>query len=151
MAILSYRSNESVERVEQYLSHVLWSSLGSVYLSFHEKFEALLPHLRYEELRSYCGYDDNVMELVPTDISKADNALMEDYARKLICLAKIKGNARRRNTSIGEFTVIARNSITFMDSAKNSIIINIVIRSAVNVKISTNISLILQMNSEVVL
>lgn len=118
MAILSYRSNESVERVEQYLSHVLWSSLGSVYLSFHEKFEALLPHLRYEELRSYCGYDDNVMELVPTDISKADNALMEDYARKLICLAKIKGNARRRNTSIGEFTVIARNSITFMDSAK---------------------------------
>lgn len=87
------------------------------------------------------------MELVPTDISKADNALMEDYARKLICLAKIKGNARRRNT----FTVIARNSIAFMDSAKNCIIIPIVIRLAVNVRISINISLILQMNSEIVL
>lgn len=118
MAVLSYRLNEPAGNVERYLSHVSWSSLGVVYLGLHEEFKALLPRLRYEELRAYCGYDDKVTELISTDTSKADNALMEDYVRRLLCLAKIKGMARIGKASVGEFTIMVGNFIGFMDSAK---------------------------------
>lgn len=121
MAISYMKLGHSIEDIRMYLDKVEWSSLGSFYLSgFRESFDKILPHLRYLELRSLCGFDDRISELVVPDKSKADNAMMEDYARKLFCLAKIKGFANAKKATLKDLTDLLVSLLPFLDDVKRN-------------------------------
>ena len=51
------------------------------------------PRIAYVKLRAAVGFDDKITDLVPTDSSNTDNALMEQYVRKVFYLAKLCGRA----------------------------------------------------------
>ena len=60
-------------------------------------FYQFKKHIRYITLRSYLGYDDDMLSLVPNDTSHPDNDLMISYARKVFTLAKLGGKALRED------------------------------------------------------
>ena len=114
MARLCHTLGKSVEDIEYYLSHVTWAYLDSMDLKgFEYKFEKLRPHLKYAELRAFCGYDDKITDLVPSDTSDPDNALMEEYARKLLYLAKLKGKVPARKAMEYELLSVLDNYLCF--------------------------------------
>lgn len=119
MARLCHTLGKSVEDIEYYLSHVTWAYLDSMDLKgFEDKFEKLRPHLKYAELRAFCGYDDKITDLVPSDTSDPDNALMEEYARKLLYLAKLKGKVPAGKAMEYELLSVLDNYLTYFDRTK---------------------------------
>jgi hypothetical protein len=119
MSMLTHTLGKSVEVVDFYLSQVIWSKLGPMDLKgFEDKIEKLRPHLKYVELRAFCGYDDKVTDLVPSDTSDSDNALMEEFVRKLLCLAKLKGQAKVCKATGYELLSLLENYLYFFDRAK---------------------------------
>ena len=119
MARLCHTLGKSVEDIEYYLSHVTWAYLDSMDLKgFDDKFEKLRPHLKYAELRAFCGYDDKITDLVPSDTSDPDNALMEEYARKLLYLAKLKGKVPAGKAMEYELLSVLDNYLTYFDRTK---------------------------------
>lgn len=96
MAILSQRANMPNEVLDSYLCNVNWENLGSYYINDYESnFSQFKKHIRYITLRSYLGYDDDMLSLVPDDNSHQDNGLMISYVRKVFTLAKLGGKAKR--------------------------------------------------------
>lgn len=121
MAIVCMKTNHPIDEIKEYLDRVSWTSLGSFYLNgSDDKFNKILPHLRYLELRALCGFDDIVSELVVADAEDSDSTVMEDYARKLFCLAKIKGYARAKKATLKELMDLLSILLPFLDKVKNN-------------------------------
>ena len=98
MASLSQRANMPNEVIDSYLCNVIWENLGSYYINdYQSNFSQFKKHIRYITLRSYLGYDDDMLSLVPNDTSHPDNDLMISYARKVFTLAKLGGKALRED------------------------------------------------------
>ena len=98
MAILSQRANMPKEVLDSYLCNVIWENLGSYYINDYESnFSQFKKHIQYITLRSYLGYDDDMLSLVPDDNSHQDNGLIISYVRKVFTLAKLGGKAKRGN------------------------------------------------------
>ena len=96
MAILSQQANMPNEVLDSYLCNVIWENLGSYYINdYDSNFFQFKKHIRYISLRSYLGYNDDMLSLVPDDNSHQDNGLMISYVRKILTLAKLEGNAKR--------------------------------------------------------
>lgn len=96
MAILGQRVNMPNKILASYLCNVSWEKLGSYFINDYESnFSQFKGHIKYITLRSYLGYDDDLLSLVPDDNSHQDNELMISYVRKVLTLAKLEGKAKR--------------------------------------------------------
>lgn len=121
MATLSCRANMPNEVIDFYLSNVIWENLGSYYINNYESnFSQFKEHIRYITLRSYLGYDDDMLSLVPDDNSHQDNGLMISYVRKVFTLAKMGGKAKRGDKDEAQFLGVVTPYMQSFDAYKFS-------------------------------
>lgn len=121
MAILSLRANMPNEVLASYLCNVIWENLGSYYINDYESnFSQFNKHIRYITLRSYLGYDDDLLSLVPDDNSHQDNGLMISYLRKVFTLAKLGGKAKRGDKDEAQLLGVAMPYMQSFDAYKFS-------------------------------
>lgn len=121
MAILSLQANMPNEVLASYLCNVIWENLGSYYINDYESnFSQFNKHIRYITLRSYLGYDDDLLSLVPDDNSHQDNGLMISYLRKLFTLAKLGGKAKRGDKDEAQLLGVAMPYMQSFDAYKFS-------------------------------
>lgn len=121
MAILSLQANMPNEVLASYLCNVIWENLGSYYINDYESnFSQFNKHIRYITLRSYLGYDDDLLSLVPDDNSHQDNGLMISYLRKVFTLAKLGGKAKRGDKDEAQLLGVAMPYMQSFDAYKFS-------------------------------
>ena len=121
MATLSWRANMPNEVLASYLCNVIWENLGSYYINDYESnFSQFKKHIRYITLRSYLGYDDDLLSLVPDDNSHQDNGLMISYLRKVFTLAKLGGKAKRGDKDEAQLLGVAMPYMQSFDAYKFS-------------------------------
>ncbi len=92
MAYLALKSKQPDDEVKKCIDRVEWKELGSFYQSdTGQGFDTLSAHLFYLKTRARCGFNDNLLELVPDDDSHEDNELMVNYARMVFSIAQMAG------------------------------------------------------------
>lgn len=94
MAYFGWKIGIEQNKVLDYLKDVEWNEFDSYYQAeVRAPFKDLRPRIAYVKLRAALGFDDKITDLVPTDSSNTDNALMEQYVRKVFYMAKLCGSA----------------------------------------------------------
>ncbi len=121
MASLATRAGQTDEKVAFYLNKVTWSDLGSFYQNKTEQeFDTLSPHIFYVKTRARLGFRNEMLELVPDDNSKEDNALMVKYARRVFSIANMAGKAMRGDKD-PSFLSLVSSSIRFFDTLNSPV------------------------------
>lgn len=121
MAFLGMKLGVESQNVKNWLDQVVWTDIGSYYIdSFNGGFNKLKAHIAYVRLRAICGYDDKITELVPNDTSKKDNALLEQYIRRVFYLAKLDGMAMNGQSLSSDLTELYDNYLSFFDNISNT-------------------------------
>ncbi len=121
MAFLGMKLGVERQNVKDWLDQVAWTDIGSYYVdSFNGSFNELRAHIAYVRLRAIFGYDDKITELVPDNTSDKDNALLEQYIRKVFYLAKLDGMAMSGHCLSTELTGLFDNFLSFFDKISNT-------------------------------
>jgi len=116
MAYFGWKIGIEEKNVEKYLEKVAWKDFDSYYLSgFRPEFTELRPHIAYIKLRAALGYDDSITDLVPSNPSDPDNAIMEQYVRKVFYLAKLSGKAINEQYVTADVLSLIDNYLSFFD------------------------------------
>lgn len=116
MAYFGWKIGIEKDLVLDYLQKVAWDEFDSYYQTeVHAPFKDLRPRIAYVKIRAALGFDDKIMDLVPTDASKKDNALMEQYIRKVFYLAKLYGKALSGQSVAVDLEKVFDNYLRFFD------------------------------------
>ena len=116
MAGLAQRVGRGKEMVAQYLAKVRWDKLDSISRRDRsmEKFSRYDQRIRYVELRTYLGNDDDLHELVPNSSSTEEHTLKE-YERMIYHLAQLRGKAHREGQTDAEFLSNIKSYMKFFE------------------------------------
>lgn len=116
MAYIGWKIGIEQKQVFDYLKGVAWDDFDSYYQTeVHAPFKDLRPRIAYLKLRTALGFDDKITDLVPTDSSNTDNALMEQYVRKVFYLAKLCGRAMGGQYVAMDLMSVFDNYLVFFD------------------------------------
>lgn len=104
MAGLAQRVGMGKEIVANYLDKVRWDQLDSISRRDRslEKFNRYEQRIRYVELRTYLGYDDDLQVLAPNSNS-TEEYVLKQYERMIYHLAQLRGKAHRVGQTDAEF------------------------------------------------
>lgn len=116
MAYLALEIGKPNEITNSYIEQVDWTKIGPFYQSeISQDFNTFNLHIFYIKARAYLGYNDEITNLVPDDLSNEDNVLLVNYARQVFSLAKLSGNAKRGDIDISFLSLLSA-SIRFFDN-----------------------------------
>lgn len=117
MAYFGWKVGIEQHLVLDYLKNVAWDEFDSYYQTdIRAPFKDLRPRIAYVKLRAAVGFDDKITDLVPTDSSNTDNALMEQYVRKVFYLAKLCGSAIGGKSVAMDLVSVFDNYLVFFDN-----------------------------------
>lgn len=116
MASFAQQIGEDEAVVKNYLDKVHWKQLATKtkHVLPRDRFEQLRLRIRYVELRSMLGYEDNMTELVP-DGKQLSEQMETSYLRKVYTLAQLRGKAYLPNQTDIEFLQLVRPYILSFD------------------------------------
>lgn len=116
MAYFGWKIGIEQHLVLDYLKDVAWDEFDSYYQTdIRAPFKDLRPRIAYVKLRAALGFNDKITDLVPTDASNTDNALMEQYVRKVFYLAKLHGKAIGGQSMSMDLERVFDNYLSFFD------------------------------------
>lgn len=116
MAYFGWKIGIEKDSVLGYLQKVAWEEFDSYYQTeVHAPFKDLRPRIAFVKLRATLGFEDDITDLVPTDASNTDNALMEQYVRKVFYLAKLYGKALSGQSVSMDLERVLDNYLCFFD------------------------------------
>lgn len=117
MAYFGWKIGTEHNLVLDYLKDVTWDEFDSYYQTdIRAPFKDLRPRIAYVKLRAALGFDDKITDLVPTDSSNTDNAVVEQYVRKVFYLAKLCGSAIAGQHVAMDLVSVIGNYLVFFDN-----------------------------------
>ena len=121
MAFIARMIGEEKTTVGGYLNKVHWDKLETIsqYDRATERFDRLMARIRYVELRTYLGKDDNLEQLVPYTPSRhEDTYVLVTYLRMVYSLAQLKERAKRDGVTDEVLMKKIESSLQFFSAYK---------------------------------
>lgn len=117
MAVLAYQSETEKTTIAKFLDKVRWDDLDNItrHDRSSEPFDKLIQRIRYVELRTYLGYDDDLQELEPDIDTYSDEQTLIHYKRMVYGMAQLRMKAHREGSNDEELMSKVENDMTYFD------------------------------------
>lgn len=121
VAFIARMIGEDKTTIGGYLNKVHWDKLETIsqYDRATERFDRLMARIRYVELRTYLGKEDNLEQLVPYMPSRhEDTHVLVSYLRMVYGIAQLKERAKRGGVTDEVLMEKVESSLRFFSAYK---------------------------------